>query len=74
MPDNTFSIDALLEQIVAHNASDLHTTGRFAAYASRARARAVRTGREPRRRQYGRTSERTVRPTSGSRHRRGCAR
>src|SRR5439155_331346 len=26
MPENTFSIDTLLEQMVAHNASDLHIT------------------------------------------------
>ena len=47
MTDNTFSIDALLEMIVAHNASDLHTTGRFAAYASRARRVRVRVPFEP---------------------------
>src|SRR5881227_734909 len=26
MPENSFSIDTLLEQMVAHNASDLHVT------------------------------------------------
>ena len=37
MPENSFSIDTLLEQMVAHNASDLHMTVGSQAGAARAR-------------------------------------